>query len=81
MKSILLVGLVSTLMFAQTPNVPQTYPDGELGRMVKLGEAIMNETNTHPLTKDLVGNNLQCKSCHLPGKDGKTWNYDYSRYI
>jgi thiosulfate dehydrogenase len=39
--------------------------------MVKLGEAIMNQTDTHPLTKDLVGDKLQCKSCHLKGADGK----------
>ncbi len=50
---------------------PKTYPNGELGRMIKLGETIMNETDTHPLTKDLVGNKLQCKSCHLTGSDGK----------
>lgn len=50
---------------------PKVYPDGELGRMVKLGEAILNTTDTHPLTKDLVGDKLQCKSCHLKGSDGK----------
>jgi len=55
-----------------TPTVaPKAYPDGELGRMVKLGEAILNTTDTHPLTKDFVGDNLQCKSCHLKGSDGK----------
>ena len=51
---------------------PQTYPDGELGRMVKLGEEIMLNTNTHPLTKDLVGNKLTCASCHLVGDDDRT---------
>ena len=50
---------------------PKEYPAGEVGRMVKLGEAIMNQTDTHPLTKDLVGDKLQCKSCHLKGADGK----------
>jgi len=59
-------------MAAEYPtSAPKAYPDGELGRMVKLGETIMNETDTHPLTKDLVGNTLQCKSCHLKGSDGK----------
>lgn len=71
MKKLLLLIAFSLIAFAQTPEVPKNYPNGELGRMVKLGEAIMNETNTHPLTKDLVGNNLQCKSCHLIGNDGK----------
>jgi len=59
------------LQAADIPAAPKSYPEGEVGRMVKLGEAIMNETNTHPLTKGLVGNKLQCKSCHLKGTDGK----------
>ncbi len=47
------------------------YPSGELGRMVRLGEDIMNNTDKHPLTRDFVGNKLTCKNCHLPGSDGK----------
>ncbi|WP_457606305.1 c-type cytochrome [Nitratifractor sp.] len=63
---------LSTLaMAAEIPSAPKEYPAGEVGRMVKLGEAIMNQTDTHPLTKDLVGDKLQCKSCHLKGADGK----------
>lgn len=66
--------LSSTALLAlERPNVPDAptaYPPGELGRMVKLGEDIINKTNTHPLTKEFVGNDLQCKSCHLQG--GKT---------
>lgn len=50
---------------------PDKYPDGELGRIVKLGEAILNNTSTHPLTKDFVGNSLTCKNCHLTGKNAK----------
>lgn len=50
---------------------PKVYPTGELGEMVKLGEDISMHTDTHPLTKDLVGNKLQCTSCHLKGDDGK----------
>lgn len=50
---------------------PKEYPKGEVGEMVKLGEEIMNKTDTHPLTKELVGNKLQCKNCHLKGPDGK----------
>ena len=64
--------LVMTTNAMATPTeAPKKYPDGELGRMVKLGEAILNTTDTHPLTKELVGNKLQCKSCHLKGSDGK----------
>jgi thiosulfate dehydrogenase len=54
------------------PNPPTTYPQGELGRMVKLGEDIIMHTDTHPLTKGLVGNKLQCTSCHLQGGRAKT---------
>ena len=54
------------------PDPPTTYPDGELGTLVKLGEAIFLNTNTHPLTKDLVGNTLTCNSCHLDGGKTKT---------
>ncbi|RXJ87376.1 c-type cytochrome [Arcobacter sp. CECT 8985] len=72
MKLLLSILAVSSILFAaDIPDLPTKYPNGELGKMVKLGEKIMNETNTHPLTKDFVGNNLQCKSCHLPGTNGK----------
>jgi len=57
--------------FLMAGQAPKNYPEGEVGRMVKLGEDIMNHTDTHPLTKDMVGNKLQCKSCHLKGADGK----------
>ncbi len=73
LAKIVLVSFVGSLVFAgETPTTaPKVYPEGELGRMVKLGEAILNETDTHPLTKGMVGNTLQCKSCHLKGSDGK----------
>lgn len=73
MKKLLILVALSVVAFAQAP---KTYPEGELGKMVHLGEAIMNETDTHPLTKDLVGNKLQCKSCHLTGNDGKPGTAD-----
>lgn len=63
------VTLISTSLWAGS--APKEYPAGEVGKMVKLGEAILNQTDTHPLTKDLVGDKLQCKSCHLKGNDGK----------
>jgi len=64
--------LASFACAAQMPtSAPKDYPAGELGKLVKIGEDIVNNTDTHPLTKDLVGNKLQCKSCHLKGADGK----------
>jgi len=48
------------------------YPLGVLGETVKLGEDIINNTDTHPLTKDLVKSRLQCRNCHLKGADGRT---------
>lgn len=67
-----IVILTITLMsannvFAETPSAPTKYPEGELGVMVKLGEKLIMETNTHPLTKIYVGNDLKCTSCHLDG--------------
>ncbi len=56
----------------QIPDPPTKYPDGELGKMVKLGEEIIMNTNTHPLTKDLVGNKLKCTNCHFDGGKEKT---------
>ena len=50
---------------------PKAYPKGAVGEMVKLGEDILLHTDTHPLTKDFVGNKLNCASCHLRGADGK----------
>jgi len=47
------------------------YPEGELGRMVKLGEEIMAHTNTHPLSARYVANKLTCKNCHPAGSDGR----------
>ncbi|PAY20947.1 cytochrome C [Rhodopirellula sp. SM50] len=41
------------------------YPQGELGEMVRLGETLVKETSSHPMTQPLVGNPLNCTSCHL----------------
>lgn len=70
-KSILLLSIVS-IMFAQVPDAPTVYPKGEVGKMVKLGEDIIMNTNTHPLTKEYVGNTLKCTSCHLDGGKAKS---------
>lgn len=52
------------------PTAPAQYPPGPLGEMVKLGADIVMHTTTNPLTKNLVGNKLDCTDCHLDG--GKT---------
>ena len=55
---------------SESPASPPAYPPGPLGEMVKLGEDIVMHTNTHPLSRDLVGSKLTCASCHVNG--GKT---------
>lgn len=66
--------------FAADNNIspPCVYPEGKLGALVKLGEDLMNNTNAHELTKEYVGNDLTCTSCHLEA--GKTSN-KYSTFI
>lgn len=73
MKTFISVLLLASVAFCSevTYAAPKDYPQGEVGRLVKLGEDIVTNTDTHPLTKDFVGNSLQCKSCHLKGSDGK----------
>jgi thiosulfate dehydrogenase len=47
-------------------------PDGPLGETIKLGEELVEKTTNHPLTKEFVGNSLNCTSCHLKnGSDPK----------
>lgn len=69
-KMLLTLAAFGTLVLAQVPQAPKTYPKGELGEMVKLGEAIIMNTDTHELTKEFVGNKLKCTSCHFDA--GKT---------
>jgi thiosulfate dehydrogenase len=64
----------SVYLFAGS--APKAYPEGELGKLVKLGEEIALHTDTHPLTKDFVDNKLNCASCHLKGEDGKPGTAD-----
>ncbi|QDU53949.1 c-type cytochrome [Aeoliella mucimassa] len=42
-------------------------PATGLKEVVELGRDIVMNTNTHPLTKEFVGNDLKCTSCHLEG--------------
>jgi len=60
---------LSTLLIGG--GAPDAYPKGELGRIVKLGEAIIQHTGTHPLSAKYVGNKLTCKNCHPAGVDGR----------
>ena len=69
------VGLVSAVAL-WAGSAPKEYPSGEVGKMVKLGEQIALHTDTHPLTKDFVGNKLNCANCHLKGEDGKPGTAD-----
>ena len=39
----------------------------ELDKVVELGRQLVLHTDTHPLTKPFVGNDLKCTSCHLEG--------------
>jgi len=73
MKLGIIIAFIFLVLAFYVPNIPDPptkYPAGELGKMIKLGENIIMHTDTHPLTKDLVGNKLQCNSCHFDG--GKT---------
>ncbi|AMV38050.1 c-type cytochrome [Planctomyces sp. SH-PL62] len=44
---------------------PREIPPGPLGDVIRLGETLVQETATHPMTKPYVGNALNCTSCHL----------------
>lgn len=52
-----------------TGGVPARVPEGALGDLVKLGQAIVASTDTHPASRSYVGNKMACTSCHL--KDGQ----------
>jgi len=58
---LLMVGLTA---LAQEPVSKERIED-KLAEVVKLGEAIVENTTTHPMSKEYVGNALNCTSCHL----------------
>ncbi|PQO45510.1 c-type cytochrome [Blastopirellula marina] len=60
-------GTASPLVAQEVGHVPDEYPPGPLGEVVRLGEAIVWETKDHPLSQPYVGNQLNCTSCHLEG--------------
>ncbi len=39
--------------------------NGKLASVIQLGEAIVKDTTRHSLSKNYVGNALNCTSCHL----------------
>ena len=50
--------------FGQTPSTNDP-TIGKLTSVIQLGEAIVKDTTTHSLSKNYVGNTLNCTSCHL----------------
>ncbi len=68
----ILGSLLSVSLFAgDIPNAPGAdnfaKHTKENQEMIKLGEDIINNTNTHPLSKEFVGNDLTCSHCHVDG--------------
>lgn len=49
--------------FAPPPR--DALPDGQFGDMVRLGQAIFQNANVHPLSAPYVGNDQTCRNCHL----------------
>lgn len=56
--------VTSFTAIAQEP-VSREQIDDKLTEVVKLGEAIVENTTAHPMSKEYVGNALNCTSCHL----------------
>ena len=49
-------------------------PVGKLAETVELGRLLVEQTATHPLTRDYVGAALNCTSCHLGNTEVQcTW--------
>ncbi len=48
-----------------TPPSREQFPEGPFGDMVRQGEAIFTQTNTHPVSAPYVGNDQACTNCHL----------------
>lgn len=58
-------GLAGVQVGAQESSAKCMIPTGPFGDAIRLGRTIVEQTNEHPLTKGLVGNDLTCSSCHL----------------
>ena len=70
-KRFYLLGMAFSLLLIADPNGIAQEPGtkepevDKLLEVVKLGEAIVANTTTHPLSRQYVGNALSCTSCHL----------------
>lgn len=58
------------ITYAAGTGIPKELPEGEMGKLVKLGQELVHTTAKHPMTAKYVGNSLNCTSCHL--QDGQT---------
>ncbi len=47
------------------PPARGAYPEGKMGDVVRLGEAMFSATHSHPLSAPYVGNKQVCSGCHL----------------
>ncbi len=72
LQSTFLVAVLFIAVFAAIAQEPASresassdYVDDKLADVVKLGEAIVENTTTHPMSKGYIGNALNCTSCHL----------------
>ena len=61
--SVFLLGPVLSA-FGQAPAANEP-ANGKLASVIQLGEAIVKDTTSHSLSKNYVGNALNCTSCHL----------------
>lgn len=52
------------LALGQSPTANRL-ADEKHAEVVRLGEAIVEDTTSHPLSRSYVGNSLNCTSCHL----------------
>ena len=59
------LSLTTTGQERQTTLAGRELPVGRLGDVVQLGQALVEQTTRHPMSKDFVGNALNCTSCHL----------------
>jgi len=47
------------------PPLRGAWPEGKMGDMIRLGEAMFSATDTHPVSARYVGNRQVCSGCHL----------------
>jgi thiosulfate dehydrogenase len=58
-------GKSANKMTAFQPPSRTAVPEGPLGDAIRQGEAIFNNTSTHPASSRFVGNHQACSNCHL----------------